>query len=1005
MSLRTQLLLLILIPLLCAGGGLWGALQTYQAANLVERGAASTLRISRELNDFILFLQEPPPGKTAQYQLQATRNRIDTLTKPPQPLFNHPAERPFLDTLGTAQERLSKQLEQARRAGGGMLTSRHAALITQELRSLLQAADGLSAFYASRLQAAHKQSSRLNLILLAVALGWPIAISVLLYRTLAHPLRQLTEAMAAVAKGSFSYRLASPPGEFGLLATAFNKMVEARQRSEETAREAEARLKSIYQQLPLPIVNLDPNGAISDCNDCLLLLAGRSRHEVIGKNWFELFVPDPEPAKQRFSTMLAGSEQTARHQDELVTKDGTQRLMAWHSLLTRDAGGTVDSSISIGYDITEQRATEQNLQQQTNELRRRVQDQEERLTAQTHEMAELQQQLTAAREHDAATSRSKDAFLATVSRELRTPLSTILGLTQLTLQTDLTGKQLDYLQTITNSAQHLLGTINNLSDYAKLETGQLQIEQSAFSLGDVINRVMDVATALANGRPLNLTPIIAEGVPDDLLGDPLRLEQVLVNLLSNAITFTEQGQITLRVASGVTSRDTNQVSLSFSVQDSGCGMDEQTMARLYQPFSQTGDPTSPSTAGPGLGLTISKRLVTMMGGQLTVASKPGSGSTFTFSATFGLGKRKQRTPPRAVPAIVRQPHNLRGYRLLVVDDHAINLQIARELLESWGMTAETAVNGAEAVAIVQDHGTELAGILMDIQMPVMDGYEATRQIRHQFSAQQLPIIAMTAHVFDEDRERCLAAGMNDHLPKPLALKPLHALLCKHVGICGQQAPGNQHSWDDEAPPLPEQLPGIDRNALLTRVNHNQQLSVRLIRLFASEHHAIAQEIKQRMQESDLPAAARLAHGIKGVAGNLAALTLQRSAAALEEALKKNDRAAAGHLLTTFEQALDEVCGTAALLSGIRVEPPSANAELSAGDLTTIIRQLHLLLQSHDLQAAPCAAQLRHLLSDNDGLALAGRLSEAIERLDYSGAEQLLQQLAAQREIPLVEGRL
>jgi len=510
----------------------------------------------------------------------------------------------------------------------------------------------------------------------------------------------------------------------------------------------------------------------------------------------------------------------------------------------------------------------------------------------------------------------------------------------------------------------------------------------------------------AKEKGLILTVATDQEVPDSLQGDPLRLEQILINLLTNAIKFTEQGQVTLRVCRVKDSGDPRTVQLSFSVHDTGIGMDEQTQAQLYHPFTQADSSTTRLYGGTGLGLSICKRLVEMMGGVISVQSSPGRGSTFSFSALFGLGIRQPRTAGRAIRTPVAQrQQSLRGCRLLVVEDQQINLQIARELLECAGVLVETACNGAEALAIVTDHGENLDAILMDIQMSVMDGYEATRQIRRRFTAEQLPIFAMTAHVFDEERERCREAGMNDHLPKPLDVKALFALLDRYLGTDGSAA-ANQALLgslsDQEIAVLPDSLPGIDLDALLERLNHNRQLLVRLIRLFAAEHQGTAHEIVQRMQEDDLPAAARLAHGLKGVSGNLAALELQQLSAQLEDALKKADRSQADRLLIPFEQALLQVCSAAELLTNVNVETAPPTTSQGTDTLASQMQLLYLLLRSNDLQAAQALAQLKPLLTAGYEQEIITKLGEAIDRLDYQQAQHLLAQLATNRTIMLME---
>jgi PAS domain S-box-containing protein len=926
MTLRTQLLLLVLVPLLCIGGALWGLLELRQTSDLAGRGTESSARLSGELNDFILFLQEPPPGKTAHYQLQATRNRVDNLSKPVPALFGDPDELQLLEQLATAPELLGRQVEQIRRSGAATLTSRQAAQLTQELRRLLQASQGLTTFYNHLLLKAHQHNSRLNLLLLLMALAWPLCCALLLQRTLVRPVRQLREGLNALTKGQLGLRLSgSPPGELGQLYSAFNTMVETRQRVEEQAREAEVRLKGLLEDLQMLTVSLDQNGAISYCNEYLLEVTGRKRHEVIGKNWFELFVPEPEPARQLFAQLMQNNQIDRHCESELLTKDGSCRLVAWNTILNRDTSGAITGATGIGSDITEKLLAECNLKRSNAELRQSNEELQNQVAAHAEQLAALNNSLQETKQRTEGAETAQGAFLANMSHALRTPMNAILGLTRLTLQTDLNAKQHEYLHSINGSAHHLLGVINDMLDFFTIESGNLKMAQTAFRLGEVLDRIMGSAKTLAKEKGLTLTAVIAEGVPDSLQGDPLRLEQILFNLLSNAVEFTEQGQITLRIACGQASDDPGKIRLQFTVQDSGIGMDQETLAQLYRPFSQADNSTTRLHGGTGLGLSLCKRLAELMGGAITVQSSPGNGSTFTFSALFELGARQPRTAGRAVQTPVPQrQQSLRGSRLLVAEGQQINLQISRELLEYAGASVETAHNGEEALKLATDHGDCLDAILMDIRMPVMDGCEATRRIREHFPITQLPIFAMTDHGFDEKLQRCLAAGMNGHLPRPLDSKTLLTLLERHNG------PGSGGLLDDTA--LPASLPGIDLEALLERVNHNRQLLVRLIRLFAHEQHAMAHEINQLIQEADLATAARLAHGLEGVAGNLAALELQRCAAQLEAALKQGDRDGASRLLAPFEQALLQVCGAAEQLNSITLSSDSDDDETTSDSL-------------------------------------------------------------------------
>ncbi len=1127
MSLKAQLLLLIAVPLLCLSGAAWDAVQTHQTTTLAAGGAASSIPSGKALNDFILFLQEPPApaGKEAQLYLQAIKNRIDDLPRPQAALFHYPEEERHLAILAQGPAALGRLFDQARRTDGTSLSSRHLIQLTRELTILQQANAELSAFYGQTLQTAERRNNRHNLLLLVVALVWPVGLSLLLYRTLARPVSKVRDALLGLAKGTLSYRLEgiAPGGEIGQLTSAFNKMAESRQKVEEHAKEAEYRLIQLYDNLQLLVVRLDGNGAVSYCNDYLVQATGRRRSEVIGKNWFELFVPEPEMAREVFSRLLAAGDHAHDQEQDIITARGERRRISWHSVLERDSNGTITGTCSIGDDITEQRAAEkgaerdlailqhlvdaypeslllldcagaimaanrtaasrmartvgqligcdlyrllapdlaqecrqraseactsgqpvrfsesqpphqfehqlipvlnqtgtaeylamlsidrteqctanQELQTAYEALQRSSDELHDRLQAEGRERSDLRTSLDAITMQKQADDRARGALLTTMRGVLNAPLHAILGLSQLTMQTGLTGKQHDYLQAISGSAHHLLDTVNDFVDLSLLEAGQVHLAQIPFLLGDVIDRVMGLATLSLGTRPVTLTPIIAEGVPDWFLGDPLHLEQILANLLSNAITFTERGQISLRISCETSHTDTNQYLVQFSVQDTGIGMDEQTIASLYRPFGQSDGPAARTGNGSGLGLSLCKRLVEMMGGTISVVSSPGKGSTFSFRIACRPAEGKQRTRRAPLPAADQRTQNLRGYRLLVVEGDRTNRRIIQELFETYGMTVETAQHGAEAVRIVQEQGDGLHAVLMDLQMPVMDGYEATRLIRQRFSAQQLPIIALTAYPFDEQRERCLAAGMNDYLPKPINLETAGELLCWHISACGQPWAGQRHTvWTgEESPSLPDSLPGIDMPGLLERLNNNRLLLIRLVSLFAAEHRGIAQEIGQRIAESDLAAAARLVHGLEGVAGNLFAHDLQQSAALLEDALKRGGAPEATQLFARFEHELTTVMGAADLLGPVAPSLTAAEQLPAPDGLTSQLRLLYQQIHAHNPQAPLAVAQLQTALTLPDDLALAARLSEALDRLDFPGAGELLERLAAQRSITL-----
>ena len=386
---------------------------------------------------------------------------------------------------------------------------------------------------------------------------------------------------------------------------------------------------------------------------------------------------------------------------------------------------------------------------------------------------EINGKLIAARDAAREADRAKSAFVANMSHEIRTPLNAVLGLAHLALQSELPPKSRDYVQKISRSGRTLAGIVNDILDFSKIEAGALELESAAFSLGEVLEQVDAIAGEAAREKGLSFSITGMECAGRPFIGDALRIQQVLVNLSGNAVKFTHRGGV--RIELGQQEVDGGEVVLSFRVCDTGIGLSPQQLEKLFRSFSQADVSTTRTYGGTGLGLVISRRLAEAMGGGITVESTPGQGSIFTFTTRLRRTAHGAEIRPATLPADERS--RLQGRRLLVAEDNEFNQEIVRELLERSGATVVVVGNGAEALqAVEQDAGFDL--VLMDVQMPVMDGFEAVRRMRQRPALARLTIIAMTANVTVEDRNRCREAGMNDFVGKPIVPDRLFEVLAR-----------------------------------------------------------------------------------------------------------------------------------------------------------------------------------------------------------------------------------
>ncbi len=877
--------------------------------------------------------------------------------------------------------------------------------------------------------------------------------------------------------------------------------------SEIRIRETEKFFRNVLESAPDGLMVVDSAGVIDLANAQCEHLFGYAPHELIGQK-VEMLVPDeirPQHPSLRDSFHRNPTTRSMGAMRELhgKRKDG--------SLFPVDIGlSPVKAREGAGIQVVVS-----------------VRD------VTVRKEAELE--LKTAKQRAEEATKMKSMFLANMSHEIRTPMNAIIGLSHLALKTHLSDKQRDYISKVHNAGTSLLGIINDILDFSKIEAGKLDIEVTDFRIDDVIASVTTMTGQKASDKGLELLALVSPGIPQGLLGDPLRLGQILTNLINNAIKFTERGEVCLTAE--LLQHTGEKCQLKFSVRDTGIGMTKEQSTKLFQPFTQADMSTTRTHGGTGLGLTVSRRLVELMGGQIWLESEPGVGSTFNFTAWLGVGNQKMTA--RVIPdklknlralivddnlaareiindllrgivsrcstvnsgkealsaikqvdrdapydvvfmdwrmpeldglqaakliqnddSILHKPSiimvtafgseevreeaehlkldgflvkpvtrsmivdslmntfveqqdisanasatnsegtRLTGLRVLLAEDNPINQQIAVELLTGAGAVVDVANNGKEATQKLFKSlpHPPYDVVLMDLQMPVMDGHQATAQIRADARFAQLPIYAMTAHATMEERDQCLANGMNGHISKPVDPPLLIETLSK-VTRNAMSGPHSGTSMATAPSPIEEneipQIEGIDIQDGLKRVGGNKKLFVKLLRQFHEEQAGIVRQISESFTAGDQTTAVRLAHTLRGVAGNLGVQHVPSAAAKVETLLKDGLREGDfKQAIVKLSAALDPIIERLGDWRNAELQSSSSQPSTPASDTDTkqtqvVVANLAKMLADFDAGAVDFTDENQTALRPIFDSMTWSQFTRHLRRFEFSDAGKLL----------------
>ncbi len=772
-----------------------------------------------------------------------------------------------------------------------------------------------------------------------------------------------------------------------------NRELVQRTLMEKALRINEEKYRSIFENIQDVYFEIRPLGKVLQISPSVEKVFGYNRDDLINHSLARMFASYDE-----FRTMRIRAVQEERlndHEILLVCRDGQQVNCSMNTTLVRDEEGNPAKIIGSIRDITERVKAQKALRTSYNELEQRVQER-------TAELRDTNKALNRAKEEADAATRAKSNFLANMSHEIRTPLSGVISASELVMNETLPPDAAKYIHIIRTSGHALLSVIDDILDFTKIEAGKLDLENHPFDLTKLITRSTDLFVHRFMERQIQFTRKLSPDTPNHLKGDAFRIQQILTNLLSNAVKFTEpEGRIMLDVSCPQTDPDKETADILFMVEDSGIGISPAHQELLFSPFSQVDASTTRKYGGSGLGLSICRQLVEAMQGTIRVESTPGRGSRFFFTLPLRVLSGSAALEPPSGTALPPGGYRalLKGKRILVAEDTPTNQEIILAVLDLAGVKTVLADTGEKAVA--QAAASRFHAVLMDLQMPVIDGFEAARAIRKQAHGRDIPIIAMTAHALKEDEARCLAVGMDAYISKPINQEKLFSTLVRHIYATDTDTlPGTEpipvlNALDNTDIVLPEKLPGIDISRAMAALGISSPVFMRILSTFLRDIPSVLKGIKSAWGADDKERVIRLTHSLKGSAGGIGAIKTHDIALEME-ILCRNAAClprmnAAG--ITELEKAVNEVLTAIYTImpspESDALPPALDNGGPDTEKLATLLNKLARALEFPEL------TELDLLLDQLDAFAThseISRLKDQILSHDYEPARQTVQKL-------------